>query len=83
MVDLMTVPGRFGYPHNSRLTSYDFLKYWLVTACPVIMLKTTSPAEKYESARDFIDESGMRLVAGLQSSREHWTSVHEATTMRR
>jgi hypothetical protein len=59
------------------------LKYWLVTACPVIMLKTTSPAEKYESAIDFIDESGMRLVAGLQLSREHWNSVQESTTMRR
>lgn len=44
-----------------------FLKYPLVTTCPEMMLNTVSPAPKYPSANDLIEESGMRLVAGLPS----------------
>lgn len=43
-----------------------FLKYPDETACPVTKLKTVSPAPRYESAMERIDDSGIWVVSGLQ-----------------
>lgn len=42
-----------------------FLKYWLVTAWPVTRVRTVSPALRYDSVKERMDDSGMSSVWGL------------------